>query len=217
MDLYSTESKRIIALVQDRFNREEQELEATFGAKGVVDPTTFLQIAQRLRVKGFEVDATAQIKRGLQLRGSVAYAKGIYTDYPAGPCPLEVQSSSTAACNLTGLRLAGLPRWSTTIGGDYAVPITQSDSVFLHADTSFKSGYYGDPSLSKYTFINGYNVTNASIGYRSGHGWEVALFARNLFGANYIQNLTIQAGNSGLILGNPSDPRMIGVTVTLRQ
>jgi iron complex outermembrane receptor protein len=177
----------------------------------------YLSNIPMVRVKGFEVDATAQIKRGLQLRGSVAYGEGTYTDYPAGPCPLEVQSSSTAACNLTGLRLAGLPRWSTTIGGDYAVPITQSDSVFLHADTSFKSGYYGDPSLSKYTFINGYNVTNASIGYRSGHGWEVALFARNLFGANYIQNLTIQAGNSGLILGNPSDPRMIGVTVTLRQ
>ena len=50
MDLYSTESKRIIALVQDWFNREEQELEATFGATGVVDPTTFLQIARRLRV-----------------------------------------------------------------------------------------------------------------------------------------------------------------------
>lgn len=177
----------------------------------------YLSNIPMVRVKGFEVDVTAQIKRGLQLRGSVAYAKGTYTDYPAGPCPLELQSSSTAACNLTGLRLAGLPRWSMTIGGDYAVPITQSDSVFLHADTSFKSGYYGDPSLSKYTFINGYNVTNASIGYRSGHGWEVALFARNLFGANYIQNLTIQAGNSGLILGNPSDPRMIGVTVTLRQ
>jgi iron complex outermembrane receptor protein len=97
------------------------------------------------------------------------------------------------------------------------VPITQSGSVFLNADTSFKSGYYGDPSLSKYTLINGYNVTSASIGFRSGHGWEVALFARNLFDANYIQNLTIQAGNSGLILGNPSDPRVVGITVRARQ
>lgn len=177
----------------------------------------YLSNIPMVRVKGFEVDATAQIKRGLQLRGSVAYGEGTYTDYPAGPCPLEVQSSSTAACNLTGLRLAGLPRWSTTIGGDYAVPITQSGSVFLKADTSFKSGYYGDPSLSKYTLINGYNVTSASIGYRSGHGWEVALFARNLFDANYIQNLTIQAGNSGLILGNPSDPWVVGITVRARQ
>ena len=28
-----------------------------------------------------------------------------------------------------------------------------------------------------------------------------------------MQNLTIQAGNSGLIVGTPSDPRIVGVTV----
>jgi iron complex outermembrane receptor protein len=28
-----------------------------------------------------------------------------------------------------------------------------------------------------------------------------------------MQNLTVQAGNSGLIVGTPSDPRIVGVTV----
>jgi len=55
MDLYSTESKQISGLVQDWSKRLEQELEATFGVGGQVDSTTFLQIAQRLRIKGFEV------------------------------------------------------------------------------------------------------------------------------------------------------------------
>jgi SAM-dependent methyltransferase len=55
MDLYSTESKKIISLVQDWINYPEHELEATFGINGEVDSTTFLQIAQRLRVKGFDV------------------------------------------------------------------------------------------------------------------------------------------------------------------
>jgi iron complex outermembrane receptor protein len=67
------------------------------------------------------------------------------------------------------------------------------------------------------TLIRGYNLTNASIGYRSDHGWEVSIFARNLFNSNYIQNLTIQAGNSGLILGTPSDPRTAGVTLRFWQ
>ena len=177
----------------------------------------YLSNIPKVTVKGFEADATAQIARGLQLRGSVAYADGKYADYPAGPCPLEVQTSATLACNLTGQRLAGLPRWSTTLGGDYALPLTPTASLLFHADSSFKSGYNGDPSLSKFTFIDGYNVTNASIGVRSDKGWEVAVFARNLFNADYIQNLTIQAGNSGLILGNPSDPRVIGITFRARQ
>ena len=177
----------------------------------------YLSNIPKVTVKGFEADAIAQVVRGLQLRGSVAYADGKYVDYPAGPCPLEVQTSATTACNLTGQRLSGLPRWSTTIGGDYALPVTTSGSLVLHADSSFKSGYYGDPSLSKFTFIEAYNVTNASFGYRSNKGWEVAVFARNLFQSIYIQNLTIQAGNSGLILGSPGDPRVVGITFRARQ
>lgn len=55
MDLYSIETKQISSLVQDWSKRPEQELEATFGIGGQVDSTTFLQIAQRLRIKGFEV------------------------------------------------------------------------------------------------------------------------------------------------------------------
>jgi hypothetical protein len=30
--------------------------------------------------------------------------------------------------------------------------------------------------------------------FRSRHGWEIAVFARNLFDRNYIQNVAIQAG-----------------------
>ncbi len=55
MDLQSIESKQVISLVQEWINYPEQELEATFGIGGQVDSTTFLQIAQRLRIKNFEL------------------------------------------------------------------------------------------------------------------------------------------------------------------
>ena len=63
----------------------------------------------------------------------------------------------------------------------------------------------------------GYNVTNASVALRLSDGVEVAVFARNLFNSNYIQNVTIQAGNSGLILALPSDPRTFGITMRAHQ
>ncbi len=69
-----------------------------------------------------------------------------------------------------------------------------------------------DPTGSRFTTIGSYTVVNGSVGYRSSKGWELAVFARNLFDRDYIQNVTIQAGNSGLILATPSDPRTIGVT-----
>ncbi len=179
----------------------------------------YLSNIPEVTVKGIEAEATALLFRGLTLRGSLAYEDGRYTDYPAGPCPLELQTAATTACNLTGQQLASLPKFSFTVGADYAHPmhlLGNDGSVFLHADSNTRSGYNGDSSLSRYTYIDGYTVTNGSVGYRFGNGLELAVFARNVFDSNYIQNVTIQAGNSGLILGTPSDPRTIGGTVRFR-
>jgi iron complex outermembrane receptor protein len=176
----------------------------------------YLANIPRVTVQGFEADAVAAPFAGLQLRASVAYADGKYAEYPKGPCPVELQGSATTACDLTGGRLSGLPRWSTTLGGDYALPVGGAGEAFVHIDSSWRSSYFGDPTLSKFTLIDGYNVTNASVGFRAATGWTVTVFARNLFNSNYIQNLTTQAGNSGLILGTPSDPRIIGATVGFR-
>lgn len=178
----------------------------------------YLSNIPEVQVQGFEADAMLRLG-SLTLIGALAYGGGEYSDYPAGPCPLERQTAATAACDLTGQRLAGLPRWSQTLSADYAVPLGR-DALFLHADSNWRSGYFGDPTLSRFTFIEGYNLTNASIGYRRqdarGKGWEISIFARNLLDARYIQNLTIQAGSSGLILGSPSDPRTVGVTLRWR-
>jgi hypothetical protein len=55
MDLTSDQHRRITAFIQDWSRDKTMELETTFGGKkGVVDSSTFLHIAQRLRAKGFE-------------------------------------------------------------------------------------------------------------------------------------------------------------------
>jgi iron complex outermembrane receptor protein len=80
-------------------------------------------------------------------------------------------------------------------------------------DSLTRSGYNSETSASQYTAIGGYSVTCASVGYRFPGGWEMDVFARNLFDKDYITALTIQTGNSGLILAQPSDPRILGVTL----
>ncbi len=172
----------------------------------------YLSNIPQVTVKGIEADATAVPVRGLSLRAGLAYADGEYSRYPAGPCPLEVQTATTAACDLSGRRLASLPRFAVTGGVDYVRPVG-GGAVFVHVDTASRSGFNGDPSLSRATYIRGYNLTNANIGYRFADGMEVAVFARNLLDADYIQNVTVQAGNSGLILATPSDPRTVGLTL----
>lgn len=55
MDLSSDNFRAINQFIQDWSKDKKLELETTFGAGGVVESNTFLQIAQRLRDKGFEL------------------------------------------------------------------------------------------------------------------------------------------------------------------
>ncbi len=177
---------------------------------------SYLANIPEVTVKGVEFDAAAKIGSHLTLRASGAYADGRYASYPAGPCPIELTGSSTAQCNLTGKGLPGLPKWSGSLGGEYTQPISGGE-LHLRADANAKTKVFGDATDSAYTVIGGYTLINASIGFRAAKGWEVAVFARNLFKQNYLQNVTVQAGNSGLIVGTPSDPRMFGVTFRATQ
>ncbi len=181
---------------------------------------SFLANIPKVTVKGAELDATAQLTPHVSLRASGAYANGRYASYPNGPCPLELVGGSLSKCDLSGKRLSGLPRWSGSLGGEYSAPVSfggLDGAFYLHSDASAKTKIFGDAADSQFTIINGYAIINASIGFRAAKGWEIALFARNLFDRNYLQNVTSQAGNSGLIVGTPSDPRLIGITLRARQ
>jgi hypothetical protein len=71
---------------------------------------------------------------------------------------------------------------------------------------------YGDPVDSSYTMIPGSSLGNASLGWRAEHV-EFYVWSRNLTNRDCMQNRTINAGHSGLILGTPGDPRTAGLTV----
>jgi iron complex outermembrane receptor protein len=163
-----------------------------------------------VRVQGVEADFTTLVVAGFTLRFSLAYADGENTDYPAGPCPLEVQTAATVACNLAGVPLAGLSDLSGSLGFDYRRQLGRGE-VVIQSDTNTRSGYNSDTSGSRYTTIDGFSVTNLMVGYRFARGWQVDAFARNLFDEEYITALTIQTGNSGLILGQAGEPRTVGV------
>lgn len=66
---------------------------------------------------------------------------------------------------------------------------------------------------SRYTRIAGHAVTDARIGYQRSGPWRIEVFARNVLDARYITVLPVQSGNSGLILGQTGDLRLLGVTL----
>lgn len=53
MELFSAEANAIKSQIEEWSQHPDYELETVFGEKGVVDSTTFLAVAKRLRVKGY--------------------------------------------------------------------------------------------------------------------------------------------------------------------
>ena len=174
----------------------------------------YLANIDKVRVQGVELDGSFILDEHFSGHVSGAYTDGKYVSYRNGPCPLEKIGTATTVCDLSGRPLSAQPVWVFSVGGEYVQPTDQAGGqLFLHGEMASRSKTFGDPSDSKYTVIDGYNAVNASLGYRDSTHWEGFIWARNLFDRNYMLNYTIQAGNSGLILGTPNDPRMFGVTI----
>jgi hypothetical protein len=56
MEVTPAEAEKIKSLINEWLSNERQELEATFGYKGVVDSSTFLAVSQRLTERGFKYE-----------------------------------------------------------------------------------------------------------------------------------------------------------------
>ena len=180
---------------------------------------SYLANIEKVRVRGVELDAAFVVNEHFNGHLSSTWSEGKYVSYKNGPCPLELTGSATTACDLSGKPLSALPKWIESIGGEFTQPlsfVSIQGQGFLQAEISSRSKTYGESSDSKYAIIDGYTVVHASVGFRQQGPWEVFFWARNLLDKNYMQNLTVQAGNSGLILGTPSDPRTYGLTVRAR-
>ena len=175
----------------------------------------YLANIERVRVQGAELDTALVVTEHLSGHLSSTWSDGKYVSYKNGPCPLELIGTSTTVCDLSGKPLSQLPRWVGSLGGEFTLALSIASLEghgFLRAELNSRSKTYGEPSDSRYAIIDGYTHVNASLGFRQRGPWEVFLWVRNLMDRNYMQNLTVQAGNSGLILGTPSDPRTYGIT-----
>ncbi|RZL78980.1 MAG: TonB-dependent receptor [Sphingomonas sp.] len=102
-------------------------------------------------------------------------------------------------------------------GAQYDLPATIGDlrgSVYVGYDGSYRSGFSSNPSASAYTNIDGYALGNVRLGFKADDGLNVFGWLRNAFDKKYFELLALQSGSTGLVVGQPGDPRTYGVTVS---
>ncbi|RSU56780.1 TonB-dependent receptor [Sphingobium yanoikuyae] len=171
------------------------------------------------RARGFELDGALALSRYVNLNASLAYTDAYYVDFKNGPTPVEALNPTTggsAVTDLSGKPLSGVPEWSWSAGGDFAIPLGTTkwgDAQFYgRADYSWRSSYYTAVSDSRYSLVPSYGVANARIGVRLDDGLiDLSLWAKNLFDKDYVDTLSV--ANTGLVTATVGDPRTIGVTL----
>ncbi|PWR22464.1 TonB-dependent receptor [Zavarzinia aquatilis] len=183
---------------------------------------SYMSNVGRVRSRGVELDALFWLSPSLGLRASLAYNETEIQSYPDAPCPPDVHVPQGAVCtvNLAGHELEGAPRWTASVGFDYTRPLGfwQGDDLegFIGGDFNYVSAYMTEAG-SDYTRVKGRGIANLRLGLRAtDRRWSLALWANNLFDRHYDTaqaSLPLNLGGTVIV---PGDPRMIGVTATLR-
>ena len=185
----------------------------------------YLANAEKVNVKGFEIDANYKLKKFLSVNASVAYTDGKYVKFTNAPLPLEETGATTidpatnkavqqAFKDISGSELPGISKWNLALGGELSTAgklFENEGRFFIATDFSHRSAFSSSATPSTVLRINGYSIINARLGFKSGQ-YSVFIWSRNLANTNYYEQLQAAAGNSGLYAGVLGDPRTYGAT-----
>ncbi|QQV75922.1 TonB-dependent receptor [Sphingomonas aliaeris] len=212
------------------FWTEVRDYQATVNNGQLTVIRGYLANAGKVRSRGFEFDSSFRPSKRVNFYVNGAYTDATYERFTNAPCPPELSGGtvttgtpgpagvagqlSPVACNISGQRLPGISKWSFSYGGEYNVPVGESGGqVYVGYDGNYRSRFSSNPSPSAYTWIEGYSLSNFRAGYRK-DDFNLFGWVRNAFDQNYFELLSTQSGSTGLIVGQPGDPRTYGLTIS---
>jgi iron complex outermembrane receptor protein len=194
----------------------------------------YLANAGKVRTRGLEFDSAFRPTNRFSVYANGAYTDAKYVKFVDAPCPPELSGGSAPTatslpgpagtgtvspsnCDISGQRLPGVSKWAFSYGAEYDLPATiggLDGQVYLGYDGSYRSTFSSNPSRSLYTDIKGYALSNFRLGFKAKDSWNVFGWLRNAFDHNYYEVLALQSGSTGLVVGQPGDPRTYGLTVS---
>ncbi|MFM1959138.1 MAG: hypothetical protein RL588_655 [Pseudomonadota bacterium] len=224
----------IVNLALFRSDIRDYQATVTNGQLGVL--RGYLANAGQVRSQGVEVDASIAPSEVFSAYLNAAWTDARYVRFVDAPCPPELSGGTTAAagqapslpgtpggispanCDISGSRLPGVSEWAFSFGGETRRNLTllgRQGDLFLGLDGSWRSEFSSNASPSAYTKVKAYGLLGLRAGFRAREGLEVFAWVRNALDAEYYEFLAVGPGNTGLIAGQPGDPRTIGVTLRL--
>lgn len=195
---------------------EIKDYQATVNNNAINVIRGYLANAAKVRVRGVEWDSSFRPSARTSLYFNGAFTDAKYVDFKNAPCPPELSggTNSPASCDISGQIMPGISKWAFSFGGEYNVPVGDGQA-YVGYDGSYRTKFSSNPSRSIYTDIDGYSLSNFRAGYRTDR-WNLYGWVRNAFDQHYFELLSTQSGSTGLIVGQPGDPRTYGGTFSVK-
>jgi len=197
------------------FNTDIKDFQTNVQAAELGVNRGYLANADKVRVRGAELDASFVINSHVTINGAATYTDGKYVKFTNAPLPLEETGAPVAFKDVSGTELPGASRWAGSLGGelsDNAKFFGNAGKIFFAADGYARSEFSSSPSASKYLVVQGYAIFNARLGFRASQGLSIQIWGRNLLNKDYYEQLLPAGGNSGQYAGVLGDQRTYGVT-----
>ncbi|WP_428683363.1 TonB-dependent receptor [Sphingopyxis sp.] len=156
---------------------------------------------------GIEFDGSVRPVRGLNLNLAVTYLDPKYDSFVA-----------SAFGDLSGLKPAGIPDLSVSMGGTYTHEFAGGTKAIAHIDYQYESptqivdGLSGLPATVAQNLKREVNQLNASFTVALTNGFELGVWGRNITNAQYLTTIFNAVAQAGSVSGYPSQPRTYGVT-----
>jgi iron complex outermembrane receptor protein len=221
---------RVVTWNLSAFRTEIKDFQALVNAGQVSTTRGYLANAQKVRTQGFESEFSIRPSERFSAYANASYVDAKYVEFTGAPCAPErsgggsgtplaapgTPGNSPASCDISGDPLAGVSKWTVSFGAEANLPaklLGEDGQVYLGYDGNLRTRFSSNPSPSAYTWIKGYSLSNFRLGFRSDRNFDVFLWVRNAFNQNYFELLSVAPGSTGLIAGQPGDPRTWGGTL----
>ncbi|WP_409417292.1 TonB-dependent receptor [Flavobacterium sp. PS2] len=198
------------------FNTDIKDFQTNVQAAELGVNRGYLANADKVRVRGVELDASFVFSQHLTVNAAATYTDGKYVKFTNAPLPLEETGAPVAFKDVSGTDLPGASKWAGSLGGelsDKAKFFGNAGKVFVAIDSYARSEFSSSPSASKYLVVQGYAIFNARFGFRAAEGLSVHFWGRNLLNKDYYEQLLPAGGNTGQYAGVLGDQRTYGVTL----
>ena len=118
--------------------------------------------------------------------------------------------------NLGGNQLPNAPHFTTSLGADYTLPVSEDWAATLHSDFYWQSQSFARILNDRpYDKLRGYSNVNLALILTSASGWQVMGYLKNVFDTTAITGDFLFSDDTDLTTNVfTTDPRLFGVRVT---